>query len=226
MRRLVAGLAACVLPPTCCLCDARGGRDLRGFPLDLCANCAEMLPSNTDLAFAPLPMVDRAVVPYSYGYPVHHLIRKLKFSGERLYGRLLGQLLAAAVAHAPEPRPQALVPMPLHASRLRERGFNQAHDIARYVGCTLGLPLEVNLLARISQTREQSGLSLAERRVNVRGAFAALREPRATHVALIDDVFTTGCTAAEAARVLKAAGVERVELWAVARVARRRQAGR
>lgn len=173
--------------------------------------------------------VHRAFAPYLYRYPIHHLIRRMKFGGHRAYGRLLGQLLAAALAEQPGPWPQALVPMPLHVARFRERGFNQAHDIARYVGCTLGLPLEPDTLVRAHATRQQSGLTPAERRVNVRGAFAVVREPRATHVALVDDVFTTGSTATEAARVLKAAGVERVELWAVARAERAgvgRQAGR
>jgi ComF family protein len=217
MSRLLAGFAGCVLPPTCCLCDSPGGRDLRGFPLDLCAICVEMLPSSPKALRSEWQGLDTAFAPYLYGYPVDHLIRRLKFGGQRVYGRLLGQLLAAAIANRPGPRPQVLVPMPLHVTRRRQRGFNQAHDIARYVGCTLGLPLDMNLLARVNETREQSGLTLAERRVNVRGAFAALREPRATHVALIDDVLTTGCTAAEAARVLKVAGVERVEVWAAAR---------
>jgi ComF family protein len=218
--RVLAGFAACALPPTCCLCDARGGRDLRGFPLDLCAICAELLPTNSNRQTDRAIDLDLAFAPYLYRYPVHHLIRQLKFGHHRVYGRLLGQLLAAALAGLPGPRPQALVPLPLHIARFRQRGFNQAHDIARYVGCTLGLPLEPNALVRVQATREQSGLTLAERRVNVRGAFAVARKPRATHVALIDDVFTTGCTASEAARVLKQAGVQRVDLWAVARAER------
>lgn len=217
ITRLLAGVAACALPPTCCLCDAAGSRDLRGFPLDLCTICAQMLPTNPNVLSHAVNGVDVAAAPYLYRYPVHLLIRRLKFSGHRVYGRLLGQLLAAALAGRPARWPQALVPMPLHCARFRERGFNQAHDIARYAGCTLGLPLAANVLARVNATREQSGLSLVERRVNVRGAFAVVRAPRAAHVALVDDVFTTGSTAAEAARVLKAAGVQRVDLWAVAR---------
>jgi ComF family protein len=220
--RLLAGFAACALPPTCCLCDSGGTRDLRGFPLDLCAICAELLPKSQNVFQLDSIGVDAAFSPYLYRYPVHHLIRRLKFGGHRLYGRLLGQLLAAAVTGRPGACPQALVPMPLHVARFRQRGFNQAHDIARYVGCTLGVPLEANVLVRVRPTREQSGLTLAERRGNVRGAFGVVRVPRATHVALIDDVVTTGCTASEAARVLKAAGVERVELWAVATPAGRR----
>ena len=82
------------------------------------------------------------------------------------------------------------------------------------------------MLRREHPTREQSGLTLAERRVNVRGAFAVMREPPAGHLALVDDVFTTGSTAAEAARVLRRAGAQRVDVWAVARARRAAYAGR
>ena len=133
-RSTIARLAAALLPPTCCLCDAAGLRDLRGFPLDLCAICRELLPSARQPLTSGGDPPTSVFAPYLYRYPVHHLIRRLKFSGERSYGRLLGQLLAAAVADHGLPLPQAIVPMPLHPSRLRQRGFNQAHDIARYVG--------------------------------------------------------------------------------------------
>jgi ComF family protein len=181
-----------------------------------------MLPSNP-IPLTPGGGLDRVFAPYLYRYPVNRLIRRLKFSGERVYGRLLGQLLAGALAGQAAGLPKAIVPMPLHASRFRQRGFNQAHDIARYVACSLGLPLVASVLQRVHATREQSGLTLAERRVNVRGAFAAVGEPPVTHVALVDDVFTTGCTAAEAASALRRAGVERVEVWAVARADRLRR---
>jgi len=233
--RALASLATLALPPTCCLCGAWGGRDLRGAPLDLCDICRVLLPRNAipcvrcaipverpgTLCAAcarAAPVFDAAVAPYLYAYPAEHLVRGLKFAGQRLYGRVLGQLLAAACLMRNGPRPEVLVPVPLHAARYRQRGFNQAHEIARFAGCTLGIAVDPGILVRVAATREQSGLSLRERKINVRGAFALRRQPHAAHVALVDDVLTTGSTASEAARVLKSAGVGRVEVWAVARV--------
>lgn len=235
--RCLTGLHAMVLPPICCMCDGAGSRDLRRSPFDLCPICAELLPINArpcPRCALPVPDPDRlcagcasdppafdcALVPYLYSYPVEHLVRALKFHGERIYARLLGQLLAAACVQRSGPRPDVLVPVPLHAARYRQRGFNQAHEIARSTARTLGLPFEPDALVRVTATREQSGLPLVDRRRNVRGAFEVWRLPKAGRIALVDDVLTTGSTAAEAARVLKAAGVAHVEIWAVARVGR------
>jgi ComF family protein len=107
--------------------------------------------------------------------------------------------------------------MPLHRSRLRERGFNQAVELARPLARRLAVPLAADLVQRVRPGRPQSGLEKSRRRANVRGAFALRRPLDAWHVAVVDDVLTTGATAAELAGVLKAAGAERVEVWVVAR---------
>jgi ComF family protein len=116
--------------------------------------------------------------------------------------------------------PAFIVPMPLHAARLRERGFNQAQEIARYAGASLGIRVEHRVLARTHATSEQSGLTLDERRRNVRGAFRVVRPLPVGRIALLDDVVTTGSTAMAAAGALAAAGAREIELWAVARVER------
>jgi ComF family protein len=117
--------------------------------------------------------------------------------------------------------PQLLVPVPLHARRLRERGYNQAAELARFAARRLGLRCEVTALQRVRATREQSGLGHAARVANTHQAFAARISLAGLRVALIDDVITTGSTAAAAATALRAAGAAGVELWVVARVARR-----
>jgi ComF family protein len=155
-------------------------------------------------------------------YPIEHLVRGLKFQGERKYGRVLGQLMAAARAGCAGGLPETIAPVPLHPSRHRARGYNQAHEIARAAADYLGLPLQAHTLVRSLATTEQSGLGLADRRRNVNGAFTIGRLPRVSRVALVDDVLTTGSTAAEATRALKAAGIEWVEIWAAARAVRRR----
>jgi ComF family protein len=234
IARLFASARRGVLPAVCCLCDQPGQLDVSRSSLDLCALCQQMLRSNTyPCAQCALPLDawtvrcracrgqppahDGAFAPYLYMYPLPYLVRGLKFQGNRVYGRLLGQLLAGSACGSRR-LPQALVPIPLHASRYRQRGFNQARDIAAAAAGVLDLPLEDRALTRVLPTLAQSGLSLPERRANVRAAFRAEHVPRARSVALVDDVLTTGSTATEAARALKDAGVPHVEIWAVARV--------
>ena len=163
---------------------------------------------------------------FGYQPPVDDLIRDLKYRGITPNSRVLGVLLAQAVLDERAiSLPRLLVPVPLHDARLRERGFNQAAAIARYAGRMLGIPLAPFVVKRVRDTPSQTSLSEAERHRNVRGAFA-IRNARALrrlldagHVAVVDDVMTTGSTLAEVKRVLLAAGVRRVDLWAVARVA-------
>jgi ComF family protein len=212
-------LTSLALPPVCCLCACQGAPD----PLDLCEYCRAALPGN--LAANDYPAIfTRAVVPFSYAYPVDHCIRALKFKGERVYARVFGALLADARAQMGAPLPDVVVPVPLHDSRYRERGFNQAHEIARFAARRLGIPVASRMLMRAAKTREQSGLPLTERISNVRGAFAmraalVTRAAPTLHcVALVDDVLTTGSTASEAASVLRVSGAKEIELWAIARV--------
>jgi len=119
------------------------------------------------------------------------------------------------LAHNAAP-PQLLLPVPATAARLRERGFNQAAELARRLALRLGIPWRTGHLLRIREADHQQGLSAPQRRRNMRGAFAC-RGRLPARVALIDDVITTGATAQAASAALKGAGVEWVEVWAVAR---------
>jgi ComF family protein len=133
------------------------------------------------------------------------------------YARLLGALLARWVEAAAPPLPQLVIPVPLHRQRLRERGFNQALEIARAPARRLGLELGHRYAWRQRATSPQSGLDAAERRRNLRGAFQVRLPPGVTHLAVVDDVVTTGYTVSELTRTLKQAGAHRVDVWAVAR---------
>lgn len=218
-------LTAALLPPTCCLCGNRG----RDPDLDICDVCLTLLPRHDRGATAGGAMRTRdlgepaeaglrlVVVPFLYAYPVAHLIRALKFRGERSHARVLGRLLAEARGQIDASLPDCVVPVPLHVSRYRERGYNQSHELARFAGACLGVRVESRCLVRAVATREQSGLTLTERHRNVRGAFRLIRRPQAHRVALVDDVLTTGSTIREAADVLRRAGVAEIEFWAVAR---------
>jgi ComF family protein len=144
---------------------------------------------------------------------------RFKFAGTLAAGRSLSLLWIASPL--PALRPRAIVPVPLHRSRLRRRGYNQALELARPLARSLDIPLWCGGLRRIRATNAQTELTAVQRRRNVRGAFTvASHGPPPDHVAVLDDVCTTGATLAECARVLQRAGVRRVDVWALARALR------
>ncbi len=143
------------------------------------------------------------------------MIPRLKYHGQLAIAPVLGECLAEAVAAAP--RPDRLMAMPLHASRIRERGFNHASEIARTVASQLGLPLDLDSCRRIRDTPPQMGLKHDARRRNVRGAFTSSGEIQGQRIALVDDVMTTGTSLDELAATLKQAGACEVDCWVVAR---------
>jgi ComF family protein len=141
----------------------------------------------------------------------------LKFQQKLAHGRVMAELLLAYIEQEMDEPPQLLIPVPLHRRRLRDRGYNQALELARPLSRRLGIPLDFKSCRRIRSTEPQSALQVKERRKNVRGAFEIKGKIPARHVALVDDVVTTGNTVAELARLLKRCGVVRVDVWAVAR---------
>lgn len=163
------------------------------------------------------PALDGVHAGFVYAAPLDRLLPRFKFHRDLAAGALLAQLMADACA--PLPRPDTLVPVPLHRARLRQRGYDQALELARPLARALDLPLRDDLLQRVRLTAPQSELSAAGRRRNLRGAFAVnTAVPLPAHVTLIDDVMTTGATLWAAADALKRAGVLRVEAWVCARV--------
>jgi len=162
------------------------------------------------------PAFSSAVALYHYAPPIDHFIRELKFHHKLAMASLLGKELAAAVQQLPD-RPDVLVPVPLHPARLRQRGYNQAVEIARPVARALALPIDYVGIERVRDTASQAQLTRPERRRNLRRAFAARRDFTGLRVALIDDVMTTGETAHQLARILRSAGAADVAVWVVAR---------
>lgn len=219
-----------IYPPRCLLCGTEGdaGRDL-------CHDCYHDLPHNPFsclLCALPLaggeaglcghclkhpPLFDGSLIPFRYAAPLDHLLLGLKFNRQLLNARLLGGLMAEAIAVRGEVLPDCIVPVPLHPSRLRERGYNQALELARPVTRALGIPLAPQLVRRDKATEAQSRLEQGARRRNIRGAFSVLGELPG-HIAILDDVVTTGSTVNELARVLRKGGARRVVVWACARV--------
>jgi len=162
------------------------------------------------------PPYARSIIPYRYGPPLDYLLQQLKFHQQLQIAPLLGGLLAEAVSDAGDSLPRLILPVPLHRSRLSDRGYNQALELARPLSCQLGIPLDWRSCRRLRSTPAQTSLQGRERRKNLRGAFRVSGELPG-HVAIVDDVVTTGATVEEMAKALRGAGVGRVDVWAVAR---------
>jgi len=161
------------------------------------------------------PTYDRAKVPFIYGFPVDRLIQRLKYGGVLSHARLLGELTGHALRRKTG-RIEALIPVPPHPKRLRQRGFDQVLEIGRYLRGTVGLPLLAGLCIRRRDTPPLWSLGSSERRRILKGAFEC-RGNLPRRVAVIDDILTTGSTADALATALRAAGAREVEVWAVAR---------
>ena len=204
---------------------------------ELCSMCGERLFSSYAFAGAPdqflcglcrriEPVFERAAAYGSYESGLRELIHLLKYGGMRPAANVLGRMLAEAIT-ALEPRfpaePVAVIPVPLHHTKLRQRGFNQAELIARSAiksSAHAGrLRLCAGVLERKRETASQIGLTSHQRRENLRGAFGVAQPEavRGREVLLVDDVYTTGATVSECARVLRRAGATKVWVATVAR---------
>lgn len=225
---LIGKLSSLLLAPCCLVCSGRGHAGL-----DLCGECSAALPWNRDVCrrcglpssagadhcghcqLSPPPFT-LTQAAFRYAFPVDRLLPRFKFHGDLAAGSLLAALMQWSLDLSA--RPALLIPVPLHRSRLRQRGYDQALELARMLAREARVPVCANRLLRRRATQAQTELGASARERNVRGAFA-LRAgaPLPAHVALVDDVMTTGATLTECANVLLAAGVQRVDVWAVAR---------
>jgi len=205
----------------CQLCGALSGTHL------LCAACYANLPRHHNacpVCAAPgtcgaclqhPPAFDSTQAALDYTFPVDKLIQAYKYHQQLALARLFGTLLRQAVSL--QTRPNVILPMPLHAARLRERGFNQALEIAKIIAKDLHLPLATHLAQRTINTLSQATLAWDARKKNMRGAFACDLNLEGMHIALVDDVMTSGATLHALAKTLKRAGATRIDVWVVAR---------
>jgi ComF family protein len=211
-------------PAHCVLCASRGVSN------GLCGDCTASLPRVPDarcgVCAQPLtsggvcaacldtpPAYDAIRAPYAYAFPLDALIHAYKYGRDLSLAPVFATHLMA-VAHASV---DAIVPMPLSPERLRERGFNQAHELARRIGRELSCPVLPHACRKIVNTPPQATLPWAERARNIRRAFVCDEHFEGTRIAIVDDVMTTGATLNELARNIKRAGARYVEGWVLAR---------
>lgn len=149
--------------------------------------------------------------------PAREGIHGLKYHAGFLQAHWLGHLTAKQLARRRESLPQLLIPVPLYRTRLMRRGYNQAHELARVITHSLAITLAPEAAVRLRPTPDQIGLSRAQRRKNLKGAFEVNDCVRGLHIALLDDVMTTGATLTELAQAARKAGAAKIEVWAAAR---------
>jgi ComF family protein len=159
--------------------------------------------------------VDAVIAPFAYARPLDHHLQALKYRGARALGRAFALLLVDELP--PLPHVDALAAVPLHRTRLHERGYNQAQEIARVLARVVGVPALTRGIARRVATPAQAGQGAAERRRGVARAFRVARDLTGRCIAIVDDVVTTGATVNAFAAELKAAGATRCIVIAVAR---------
>ena len=165
------------------------------------------------------PGWQKLIAPLSYQGLVRDLLIQLKFA-ESLH---LANSLVSSVIHRfqpGKPAPEVLLPVPLHRNRLLSRGYNQALEIAQTLSYLLDLPVDTHALCRARDTDSQSGLSASQRQKNIRNAFVYQPARPWSHVAVVDDIITTGSTAGEITKTLHSGGVQCVEIWGLARVSK------
>jgi ComF family protein len=169
------------------------------------------------------PDYQHSVIPFLYAPPLTYLIKQMKFHRRLDLARGVGRLMADYLAERPDALPEVMIPVPLHPRRMRRRGYNQALELARPLASVLDLPIDTRMVRRQRATAEQSHLEMPLRRRNVQKAFVLNRQRPYRHVAIVDDVVTSGHTVNELARVLRLAGVERVDVWSCCRATGREE---
>lgn len=221
----------------CVLCDEASGN-----PYALCEACECELPwldeqctvcalplAMSGFTCAPCrrrpPAFEKVETPWHYGFPVDSLITRFKHNRQWPYGRLLAELTSHWLDHRFNeglPRPQLLIPVPMGRKRLRRRGFNQAEMLARWLSKALHIDCDSTLVQRPRETQAQQELGARARLHNLQQAFSLLPDARleGLHVALVDDVMTTGATAQALATLLRQGGAARVDVYCLARTAK------
>jgi ComF family protein len=200
------------LNPSCAFC---GETRILGYPL--CHHCHTELPWLSAEHQHPLPGCSASISAFAYQAPISNLLLGIKFGKNLRELATLGELTATGILPQLTQVPDAILPVPLHTARLHKRGFNQALELARPLAKHLGIPLLTRPISRSKFTLPQTELDSNQRQHNVHQAFQLHPPLPYRHIAIFDDVVTTGATARELASVLRAHGIAQVDIWSCAR---------
>jgi len=164
------------------------------------------------------PPFNRTIAAFHYQPPIDQLISRMKYSSQIHYIPLLCEYLIYEIRaqYQEHKLPSCIIAMPLHPKKLSSRGFNQAHLIAKQISKSTGINIISQGIRRIKNTQAQSGLDSLERHRNVKRAFE-IKQSLPEHVAIVDDVVTTGMTVSELAKCAKKQGAKQIDVWCIAR---------
>ena len=221
-------------PYICCLCEqysknyqdlCQACKDLLPWVSDRCYRCGSRLREDSITSYVcrwcedRTFYYDRLMCAFDYLPPIIQLISGFKYGNNLVYGRILGKLLAEACKNGYQNTslPQAIIPVPLHIKRLRKRGFNQSFELAKPVSECLNLPIRYKACQRHKNTLPQAGLNAYQRQQNLKQAFLMLENVSYEHIAIVDDIVTTGSTVNALSKCLKEAGIEKIDIWCISR---------
>ena len=224
--RCVKNVLDALYPPRCVLCD-------RLDRIGLCAECLNGLdriehpcfkcgvsctgPGPCGRCQAQPPAYDITISPFQYQPPLTVLIHRFKYRRNVALARPLANLLSQEITRRKYPRPQLLIPVPLHWTRLLWRGFNQSVELARHISSELDIPISRNLVYRNRKTTSQARLPLRQRQHNISNCFELRRPLNAASVAIVDDVVTSGATVNQMSQELRKKGAVHIQIWALLR---------
>jgi ComF family protein len=234
MNKWLYNIQSVLFPTTCLVCGAQGMPQW-----DLCEPCYLSLPGNTMACLScgiPLstrsadmvcgsclqrpPPFQQCIAAWRYEPPLDYFVLRLKFHRDLVFARLMAQLLAHQLKKRYENqphRPEVILPVPLHDRRLRERGFNQAVEIARVISRILHIPVDISSCLRMKSTLPQAELHADDRKQNVKNAFSYTPSRPYRHIAIVDDVMTTGHTVHELAKTIQKYQKTMIDIWVCAR---------
>ena len=234
-KDVVNALWRFLFPAGCLLCAATPSKSKNDY---LCNSCLGDLQENRHAcSLCALPIIDSTSTPlcaeclksppvfdgclsaYVYAQPLEWMIQQLKFSEKLSYAPLLSSLMLRYLrVRVPKQSPaDVIIPMPLHSRRLKERGFNQSLLLIEPIAAELGIPVDSNSCQRVLDTPHQTGKTARQRKQNIKGAFRFDNQKGYKRVIIFDDVITTGSSVGELSKVLRRAGVKRIDVWSLAR---------
>ncbi len=185
-----------------------------------CPRCGQPFTGDSDYCgkcLSQSPTFDACFCPFAYEEPISDDICRLKYGEQPRTAIRLARLFARELNESNIDLPEALIPVPMHPTKLRKRGFNQSTELAKQLGKLLDIPLASHILSKQIATPRQATQTLFQRKTNLKGAFKIHGPADFKHLAIVDDVVTTGATAEEIAKILKKNGVDYVQVWGITR---------